>query len=270
MTRHGNDQRQGWLRAVAPSGFEKTVAIDRAAFTIGIAPDCGLALPPGLGSESVIARHAVITRDGGEFHLADESGPCGTRVNGRPVRQKSLSHGDVITLGRSAMTIEFLMEESAASGAAGDRVRLLVDLLEQVHASLTVRDIAARVVAVVVQLLGPGWATVALDLERSGLQICAAADRDGNLPEVPTRVSKQVMETGRASFLPGGLCVAIECRDGRLGVLEAGPRRGVSYGAQDLELVESLAAHAGVALHNARRLEGFPGYAALGGGGAIG
>jgi hypothetical protein len=49
-------------------------------------------------------------------------------------------------------------------------------------------------------------------------------------------------------------------------VLEVGARSGVPYGVQDLELTEALAAHAGVALCNARRLEGLPGYAAMGGG----
>jgi hypothetical protein len=269
MTHPGNDQRQAWLRIVALSGFEKTVAIDCATFSIGVAPDAALALPPGLAEESVTARHAVITREGETFLLTDESGSCGTRVNGRPVRHKSLSHGDVITLGKSELRIEFLLEESAEGVAAADRVRLLVDLLQNVHASLTVREISAGAVAAAMQLLRPVWAVVALDLERRGLEFHAAADRDGGLPDGPTRIAGLVMASGRASFLPSSLCVAIECRDGRLGVLDVGPRHGVPYVAQDLELLEALAAHAGVALRNARRLEGLPGYAATTGGAIV-
>lgn len=266
MTHPGNDQRQAWLRIVALSGFEKTVAIDCETFSIGVAPDAALALPPGLATESVAARHAVITREGEAFLLTDESGSCGTRVNGRPVRRKSLAHGDVIALGKSALQIEFLMGESAAGTAVADRVRLLVDLLQSVHASLTVREISAAAVAAATQLLHPAWAVVALDLDRGGLRIQAAADSDGELPDGPTRIAGQVMATGRASFLPNSLCVAIESRDGRLGVLDVGPRHGVRYSAQDLELLESLTAHAGVALGNARRLQGLPGYAAIAGG----
>ncbi len=269
MTRPGNDQRQAYLRIIDAAGFEKTVAIDRASFPIGVAPDSGLALPPGLCAESVAARHAVITREGEAFHLTDESGPCGTRVNGRPVRRKSLAHGDVIILGRSALRIEFLLGESPAVGGVADRVRLLVDLLRNVHASLAVREISAGTVAAVMQLLDAGWTSVSLNLERSGLRIHSAADRDGRLPDGPTRIAFQVMETGRASFHRDSLCVAIESRDGRLGVLDVGPRRGAPYGAQDLELLESLAAHAGVALCNARRLEGLPGFAAMTGGGTL-
>lgn len=269
MTNPGSDQRQAWLRIVALSGFEKTVAIDRATFSIGIAPDAALALPPGLAEESITAHHAVITREGEGFLLSDESGSCGTRVNGRPVRRKSLAHGDVITLGKSALKIEFRLGKSAPAVAVADRVRLLVDLLQNVHASLSVREISAGTVAAAMQLLHPAWAVVALDLERAGLRIQAAADRDGELPDHLTRSAGQVMTTGRASFLPSSLCVAIESRDGRLGVLDVGPRRGAPYGAQDLELLESLAAHAGVALGNARRLEGLPGFAAMGGGAIV-
>jgi len=268
MTRPGNDQRQAYLKIIDAAGFEKTVAIDRATFPIGIAADSGLSLPPSLCAESVAARHAVITRDGEAFHLTDESGPCGTRVNGRPVRRKSLAHGDVIVLGSSSLQIQFLLGESTPVGVVVDRVRLLVDLLKSVHASLTVREISARTVAAVMQLLGAGWTSVSLDLERRGLQLHSAADGTGKLPDCPTRIAFQVMETGRASFLPNGLCVAIESRDGRLGVLEVGLRDGAPYGAQDLDLIESLAAHVAVALCNARRLKGLPGFAAAGGGAA--
>ncbi len=235
---------------------------------IGASGSAGAAREPDLAiaGEGISARHAVLSIEQEVFWVTALPGTGGTRVNGRPVRRKQLAAGDVITIGDSAVRIEFLIEPTQAGGAeespteAHRRTRLLLDLLAGLHTSLAVRDICATAAGIVIRITGAEWAGLALEDPPGRLRIAGAADTSGRLPETPTRIAMQVMAAGRSCFQPWRLCVPVECRDGRLGVLDLGPRPDARYTAHDLELVEALATHVGVALRNARRLEGLPGY----------
>ena len=69
------------------------------------------------------------------------------------------------------------------------------------------------------------------------------------------RIARQVAATGRSSFSTDHLCAAVACGEAPAGAIEVGSSRKEPYQAADLELLEALASHLGIALSNARRLE---------------
>jgi len=269
------NRRPACLLILEPDGQRRIVPLGRDLLTLGAASGSPathirIASTPG---DALCDRHAVIVREEGGYWIRDESGPEGTRVNGRPVRRKALAHGDVITLGRSPGRIEFILEErrtteagdaAVESGMSAHRTRLLIDMLARLHASLISRDIAASAVAIVMKAIGAEWTCMLLDTGSAGLQVEGAGVAAGRLPDAPTRHAGQVMATGRSFFSPDRLCVPIEGGGRRIGVIDVGPRPGAAYTAGDLEMIESVAAHIGVAIGNARRLEGLPGFTAIG------
>ncbi|MFQ5701878.1 MAG: FHA domain-containing protein [Acidobacteriota bacterium] len=246
------------LRITDDKGFEKVILIDRDVFPIGCSSSSvGLRLPPEAG-HAIAARHAVIYREGRAFVLRNETGSWGTRVNGRPVRCKVLQHGDVIRLGSSRFQIEFLVEGTRAADLLEHRAKILLRVLCDLHASTNVGNVSAAAVACVMQLVDPIWAMLSLDMGHGRLEATTAGDAAGRMPTSPTRVARGVMKTARSYFQPRRICAAIMAGGKPLGVLDLGPRVPATYTSLDLELVEALAAHVGVALTNARRLEGLP------------
>ncbi|HET9480735.1 MAG TPA: FHA domain-containing protein [Candidatus Polarisedimenticolia bacterium] len=234
------------LKITDDKGFEKVVLIDRDPFPIGRDVSAGLCLP-GEAGPSVAARHASIIQEAGRFVLRDEAGARGTRVNGRPVRQMMLRHGDEITLGASPLKIQFLVEGSRAADVEEGRIHLLLGLLRDLHARLETEEVATRSVAAVMRMLAPDWVALSIPIE-GGLRIVAAADKAGHLPTAPTRLASEVNASGRSAFQPNRLCVPIDCGRQVLAVFDVGPHAGRPYTPDDLTLLESLAAHTGVAL----------------------
>ena len=57
-----------------------------------------------LEDEAVSRRHAIIVNDGDAVRILDDRSANGTSVNGRAVRSAALADGDVITVGRVALT----------------------------------------------------------------------------------------------------------------------------------------------------------------------
>ena len=71
---------------------------------------------------SVSRRHSVIKREGDEFELIDLGSSNGTRVNGVPIKERALGHGDLIALGDSLFL--FLVHEESDSTPAASSVEL--------------------------------------------------------------------------------------------------------------------------------------------------
>jgi FHA domain-containing protein/GAF domain-containing protein len=261
MSAPGRPAQPTRLKITDDKGFEKVVLIDKDVFPLGLEADEGLRLPEEAGA-SVARRHALIIRDGEGFVIVDKAGSCGTRVNGRPIRRAALKHGDQITLGTSSFRIQFLVEGSRASDLEERNLGLLLEVLKEIHSCLDVAEVSARAAAGVSLVLRPSWVALLRPASRDGLEVAAAVDRSGRLPAAPTRAARQVFASARGLFQPDQLCVPVQSRDGVLGVLQLGPREAADYTARDLELLEALASHTGLALANARRLEGLPGVAA--------
>ena len=246
------------LRVTDEKGFEKQVLIDRDVFSIGRDAASGLCLPHQPG-DRLAACHALIAREGADYVLKDESGSCGTRVNGRPIRRTVLRHGDQIKLGESPLTIRFLVDGTRAADQEEQRIRSLLEVLRVMHSCLEVREVAVRAVAGVMQLLGPSWNCLSVPGGRGGLEVLAASDSTGRLPVSPGKIAAQVLASGRSHFSRDNLCAPVRSRDGVLGVIETGPLERSEWTSREMEMLESLAAHMGVALSNARRLENNPG-----------
>lgn len=83
------------------------------AVSIGRDPSNGLVLPDVMVSR----RHAVIEWDGGRYHVRDCSSLNGSVVNGDRVRERSLSDGDLVTIG--ATRLLFREEPATAGQVAG-------------------------------------------------------------------------------------------------------------------------------------------------------
>jgi pSer/pThr/pTyr-binding forkhead associated (FHA) protein len=58
-----------------------------------------------LSDDSVSRRHAVVRCQNGKMTLLDVGSRSGTELNGRKLSGHSLSHGDVISIGRSEFTM---------------------------------------------------------------------------------------------------------------------------------------------------------------------
>ena len=90
----------------------------KESLVLGAAPESDLRLlAPG-----VSRRHAKIVLEGERFWLEDLKSANGTFLNGIGIQRDSLSHLDVITLGRFAELICVLGEASSAEGM-GDAIR---------------------------------------------------------------------------------------------------------------------------------------------------
>ena len=240
------------LKVTDERGFEKTILIDKDVFSLGRESSAGLVLDdeqPGV----IAACHALIIRDGESYILKDQSGPCGTRVNGRPIRSTVLKHADEIRLGSSGLKIKFLIEGTRASDHEEARVKQLLEALRELHASPETREVCARAAAAVMGLTGASWTAVALQGASKNLELVAAVDGTGHLPDGLSAIAQHVSTTARSYFHPSRLCVPVMGPDGLLGVIDAGPREARPYQAGEMHLLEALAAHVGVALANAQR-----------------
>jgi len=247
------------LKVTDPRGFEKVVLIDKDVFPIGREAAEGLQLPDA-EPFAMAPRHALVIRDGETFVLKDESGSCGTRVNGRPIRSTVLKHGDEIALGTSQLRIQFLVEGTRASDREEMRIRRLLEMLKELHSCRQPQDVCAWAAAGIMGLVESEWAAISLTMNRDRLEMVAGLDRSGTLPGGPSAIAQHVVVSSRSYFHPSRLCVAIMGRSDQsghelLGVIDAGPRGSLPYKGEDLELLEALAAQVGVALANSRWLE---------------
>ena len=85
---------------VLPDGRRLGLLAD--AVTIGRLPDCTVQL----NDPNASRRHAPVRRQGEVFVVVDLGSTNGTKVNGVPVRQHRLAHGDAITVGMSTLRFE--------------------------------------------------------------------------------------------------------------------------------------------------------------------
>lgn len=72
-----------------------SITLDRPAFSIGRAPDNGIALD----HLTVSTAHAVLDVEGGRARLRDLRSRNGTLVNGARIDERWLEHGDLIEIG---------------------------------------------------------------------------------------------------------------------------------------------------------------------------
>ena len=90
------------------SASRQEMPLHHEAVSIGRDPSNGLVLKDA----TVSRRHAVIEWRGGRYHVRDYSSLNGSKVNGDRVRERSLSDGDLVTMGGTRL----LFREGPATG----------------------------------------------------------------------------------------------------------------------------------------------------------
>ena len=90
----------GRYLAVEDGGERRLLRLAAGATHIGR----GFGADLRLDDPAVSRRHAILVNDGDVVRILDDRSANGTRVNGRCVARADLSDGDVIVLGRVALT----------------------------------------------------------------------------------------------------------------------------------------------------------------------
>jgi hypothetical protein len=92
--------KEAWLRVVEGPLKGKQFILYRSPTVLGSSPQCDI---PLLRDKSVAPQHAAISEQGGRYVLSDLNSPMGTRVNGQPIRTRTLHNGDRLTLGQTTL-----------------------------------------------------------------------------------------------------------------------------------------------------------------------
>ena len=147
------------LLAVAGPVEGKVFEIGEEPFPIGRQSGNRLQLHHG----SVSRRHCVLERSEGGVLLRDLESRCGTFVNGVPVRERRLEHGDFIKVGDALFLFLSRPEEPGDAAALGgdytvrSTIQLSLDDVfylhpERVEASLAAGDSKARALSTLLEI----------------------------------------------------------------------------------------------------------------------
>lgn len=251
---------------ILPEGHETVVGRD---------PECGVVI----ADDRVSRRHAALAPGPAGWTVTDLDSKNGTQVDGLPVATGSLAGPSWISFGGLIARFETL--DGPAEKFHEQRLRRLTTALE-VRRGLVpeagLGELLSRVVASMLALTGAERGFLLLVGEDGGLEVAArsglswddlrAAEFGGSAgaveqalaggrPVVRADVRADAELGARASVVAGGiralLCVPVPALDRQLGVMYADSRRpGAAFTELDLEILEALAAQAGLAIAVAR------------------
>ena len=192
-------------------GTTYTISSDR--FSIGRKPENTLSQP----DLSISRHHCTIEFAGGRFRITDHDSQNGTFVNGIPIKQRMLYHGDQLAVGISAFV--FLFEEAGGNAVPP---ALQYPIVGETPAIRHVLDFIGQVAPLDGTVLisgekGTGKELVARALHEGGLRArkpfitvnCAALSE--------TFLSRDLFGYERGAF-PG----ALRSKEGKLGLAEGG------------------------------------------------
>ena len=198
----------------------RLVAIDKPVLTIGRRTESDVRL---VGSD-VSREHAELAVEDGKYLLRDRGSRYGTFVNGAPVTEHSLTHGDKVQFGRTGgAEVVFLTDAppsasgtSSAGTAVGD-IRQMATLLEGLRALGSGRVLDEVLVLVLDAAIGVtgaerGFIMLAGDDKRLDLKLARARGRvtlPGNRFDTSRKIPEEVFATGElkvvADLLDGDL-----------------------------------------------------------------
>ncbi len=188
----------------------RTVALDKPTFSIGRRAEHDLALT----GTDVSRDHATIERTPGGYVLKDVGSRYGTSVNGAPVAEHLLQHGDAICFGRTGATeLTFWLGESPRTDrltatAAGD-LRQIAALLEGLRAMGSGRvldEVLALVMDSAIGVTGAERGFIMLSNDEGRLEMKLARARGkitlpGSRFEVSRKIPEEVFATGEARIV---------------------------------------------------------------------
>ncbi|MFQ5702302.1 MAG: ATP-binding protein, partial [Acidobacteriota bacterium] len=262
------------LRVVDAKGFEKIVRLRMDLLRVG--SDAGNDLC--LDHPSIAPCHLLIIREGRRFVLMDTSAGQTTRLNGSPVVKKELTSGDVITLGPGCpYKLEFLTQGIRADDGMQMRLRALLDASKAISSSLVLDEVLDRIVDAVMTITQAEKGFLALVESDGTLKSCVARNIEPDalheeIIPASRSVIREAIASRRSVFRTGEggtpsasitrlrlktiMCVPIMLEGRVIGVMYVDHRSAVaSMGRVDLEVLESLADHAALAIDNARLTE---------------
>ena len=198
----------------------RLVVIDKPVLTIGRRTESDVRL---VGSD-VSREHAELAVEDGKYLLRDRGSRYGTFVNGAPVTEHTLAHGDKVQFGRTGgAEVVFLTDAppsasgtSSAGTAVGD-IRQMATLLEGLRALGSGRVLDEVLVLVLDAAIGVtgaerGFIMLAGDDKRLDLKLARARGRvtlPGNRFDTSRKIPEEVFATGElkvvADLLDGDL-----------------------------------------------------------------
>ena len=186
----------------------RVVVLDKAAFTIGRRSANDLQLT----GTDVSRDHAEILRSDGNYLLRDRGSRCGTYVNGAPVTERRLVHGDKIQVGRTAgAQLVFLIHDTAtdtgsragASAIVGGfrQIATLLDALRGLGSSRVLDEVLTLVMDAAIEVTGAERGFVMLASERGELEMKLArmqgrVSLSGTRFDTSRKIPEQVFATG--------------------------------------------------------------------------
>lgn len=198
----------------------RVIPIDKPMLTIGRRTESDVRL---VGSD-VSREHAEIAQEGGQFVLRDRGSRYGTFVNGAPVTEHRLTHGDKVQFGRTGgAEVAFLVDAtqsasatSSAGTAVGD-IRQMATLLEGLRALGSGRvldEVLVLVLDAAIGVTGAERGFLMLATEQGELELKLARARGRvTLPGDRFDTSRKIPED---VFATGELRVVADLLDGDL------------------------------------------------------
>jgi len=187
----------------------RIVVLNKASFTIGRRSVNDLQLT----GTDVSRDHAEILRADGNYLIRDRGSRCGTYVNGAPVTERRLVHGDKIQVGRAAgAQLVFLIHDVAtdtasrggASGIVGGfrQIATLLDALRGLGSSRVLDEVLTLVMDAAIEVTGAERGFVMLASERGELEMKLArmqgrVSLSGTRFDTSRKIPEQVFATGR-------------------------------------------------------------------------
>ncbi|SRR6266545_3986812 len=251
---------------------------------LGRDPDCDVVVD----DDRVSRRHAVLSSDGSGWSITDLASKNGTLVGGVPAGGGALQERSWISFGGLIARFEVL--QGTIERVEEERLRRLTTSLE-VRRGLDPRmglaELLPRVVASMLELTNAERGFLLLAGPEGDLEVAARSGLSGDdmrteefggslgavqraLATGTSLVSADALSdaelAGRASVIATGiralLCVPVHALDRLIGVMYADSRKpGTAFTELDLEILEALAAQAGLAIAVARLDEELKGLA---------
>lgn len=160
--------------------------------------------------------HAEIVKDGEGFLVRDRGSRFGTFVNGEPITERALRHGDVIRIGQSGgCQLVFRLDtgivvaaERTASTAVGDlrQVATLLEGLRALGSGRVLDDVLAMVIDSAIEVSGAERGFIMLAGRDGALEFKMGRARGritlpGKTFETSRKIPEQVFETGEARIV---------------------------------------------------------------------
>ncbi len=259
--------------------------VDKKEIYIGRAVENDIVIPDRLVSR----RHCKILRkESGACWLMDLGSQNGTRLNGVLVSEQELKAGDVIQVGKTRISVDRagesiprgpLPEETITKPIIPGKERLMVlqEVNRALNSELDLSKLLGLIVDSALELTGGERGFLLLDSEE-GLKCVIAKDEEGKeIPEKEIQYSKRIAEEVRTQGKPklaadamddddlrmiqsvmdlgvrSVLCVPLRVGNQVQGVIYVDHRLKISaFTEEDLDLLESLADQAGIAVRNAK------------------